>query len=450
MKSKAQNFFVHLIEAILFTKFKGKAMMDFRTRDIINFEQLKRELEKKYLSKRSTAHLQLEFNLLKQKPNENTQEFGRRTDNIAMELYKSMEEGKNHTVEQQRAILENIKEQAFYKNQNSLHEEIKLIVRSQRYQTIQEAIAEAKTRGPSTRTLTYRNRPIIKTQSQNPHCNKCGKIGHYGHDCRTTRFTNRYTLPRPEGQPRINTIEKQYSYCKKIGHLRHECWILNGKPENSRKNSKKIFSNSQRENPAKNFKSKKSEIGESKPTIPRPASKYRVAHVKATSLANTELNAITLPITEATGRKINFLFDTGASIIKLKHLLDHVLIYEEKTKLTGITGHEIITLGKTHITVQLSRKKVRHSVYIVRDNAPMEYDAILGADFIWKYIIAFNPKTNSVQFKNTKFKLYPYRRVTLGPRSETIVQVTTNQTFGLTKPEEMIPGIFIGCCLVEP
>ncbi|KAL6256747.1 hypothetical protein P5V15_011681 [Pogonomyrmex californicus] len=169
-----------LLEAILCTKFKGKAMMDFRTRDIINFEQLKRELEKEYLSKRSTAHLQLEFNSLKQKPNENAQEFGRRTDNIAMELYESMEEGKNHTVEQQRAILENIKEQALYNYQNGLHDEIKLIVRSQRYQTIQEAIAgataEEKTRGPSMRTLTYRNRPVFKTHTPSPRCEKCRSL----------------------------------------------------------------------------------------------------------------------------------------------------------------------------------------------------------------------------------------------------------------------------------
>ncbi|KAL6266043.1 hypothetical protein P5V15_002903 [Pogonomyrmex californicus] len=88
-----------LLEAILCIKFKGKAMMDFCTRDIVNFEQLKRELKKEYLSKRSTAHLQLEFNSLKQKPNESVQEFGRRIGNITMQLYEFMEEGKSHTVE---------------------------------------------------------------------------------------------------------------------------------------------------------------------------------------------------------------------------------------------------------------------------------------------------------------------------------------------------------------
>jgi len=59
-----------------------------------------------------------------------------------MELFESMEEGQNYTVKQQRAILENIKLQALHNFQIGLHEDIKLLVRSQRYRTLQEAIAE--------------------------------------------------------------------------------------------------------------------------------------------------------------------------------------------------------------------------------------------------------------------------------------------------------------------
>jgi len=117
-----------LLEAVICTKFKGKAMIDFHTRTIVNYEQLKGELETEYLRKRSTTHLQLEFNSLKQKSNESAQEFGRRVENIAMELYESMEEGQNHTSEQQRAILDNIKTQALYNYQTRLHEDIKLLV----------------------------------------------------------------------------------------------------------------------------------------------------------------------------------------------------------------------------------------------------------------------------------------------------------------------------------
>jgi len=38
-------------------------------------------------------------------------------------------------------------------------------------------------------------------------------------------------LPKPEGQPRINAIEKYCNYCQKKGHTRKECWSLNARPE---------------------------------------------------------------------------------------------------------------------------------------------------------------------------------------------------------------------------
>jgi len=74
---------------------------------------------------------------------------------LAMELFESMEDGQNHTAEQQRVILDNVKLQALHHYQVRLHDNIKLLVRSQRYHTLQEAIAgasaEEKIKGPNQR-----------------------------------------------------------------------------------------------------------------------------------------------------------------------------------------------------------------------------------------------------------------------------------------------------------
>ncbi|XP_025997290.2 uncharacterized protein LOC113005674 [Solenopsis invicta] len=217
------------------TKFKGKAMTDFQTRDIRSYEQLKRELENEYLSKRNTAHLQIEFNSLKQKSGGSAQDFGRRVDKLAMDLYESMEEGKEHTQEQQRAILESIREQALHNYQTGLHEDIKLLVRAQRYPTLAEAItgatAEEKIKGPGNRNPNFYPRNRLESQKQisyrKPQCKKCGKTGHYGQDCRSSRYTNRFSLPRPDNRSHINTFEKYCNHCKKKGHTRKECWWLN-------------------------------------------------------------------------------------------------------------------------------------------------------------------------------------------------------------------------------
>lgn len=92
-------------------------MMDFHTKDILNYEQLKRGIEREYLNKCSTTHLQLEFNSLRQKLTEMAQAFGKRVNNLAMELYESVEKGKGHTIEQQRTTFDNIKEQTLHNYQ---------------------------------------------------------------------------------------------------------------------------------------------------------------------------------------------------------------------------------------------------------------------------------------------------------------------------------------------
>jgi len=74
-------------------------MQDFETREIQTYEELKRQLETCYLTKQSmqTTHLQIDFNSLKQKPIETAHAFGQRVNLLAIKLYESMIEGREHS-----------------------------------------------------------------------------------------------------------------------------------------------------------------------------------------------------------------------------------------------------------------------------------------------------------------------------------------------------------------
>jgi len=113
-----------------------------------------------------------------------------------MELYDSMEEGQNHTSKQQRAILDNIKMQALHNYQIRLHiDDIKLLVRAQRYKTLQEAItgasAEKKLKEPNMQKNACQNKFDAQTRhSQNLMCQKCGKMEHHERDCQADTQTD--------------------------------------------------------------------------------------------------------------------------------------------------------------------------------------------------------------------------------------------------------------------
>jgi len=103
-----EKLLLKVIVTILCIKLTEKAMHDFQTRNIRSFAQLKQEIKMCYLAKRSTTHIQREFNMLQQKHVENAREYGFRVNKLAMELYQSMIEGREQTNKKRKAILDMI------------------------------------------------------------------------------------------------------------------------------------------------------------------------------------------------------------------------------------------------------------------------------------------------------------------------------------------------------
>jgi len=460
-----------LVQAILFTKLKGKAMQDFETREVQTYDELKQQLETCYQTKQSTTHLQIEFNSLKQRPNETAHAFGQRVDILAMKLYDSMIEGEEHSATYKGAIQQTIKKQALINFQIGLRDELKILVRSQRYTTLQEAItgasAEEKLIGP-TRANNYAGRNRSETtrsrqdQSSASKCFKCGKTGHYGRDCRSSK----YALPKPEKPSRVNAINKFCKNCKKTGHSRDECWHLNGRPGISKKSpeqtekTRKVNENDQRKTRQKK-RDTESASGSSdseedaRKKQPRPAVEYRVTHIndKPYARAKPELLIVKLPVREAKRERIDMLYDSGStiSLMKLKNLKDDALVYEDKIALTGITGHKIHTLGKVYATINVAEHTVKHAFYVIKDDTPIEHDGILGIDFLRKHPVKCDFQRAELRINNAVMKLHPFSKVILKPRSETIVRATTSQNQeGIVRANEPTPGVYIGNCLVKP
>ena len=81
----------------------------------------------------------------------------------------------------------------------------------------------------------------------------------------------------------------------------------------------------------------------------------------------------------------------------------------------------------------------------------MDYEGILGIDFLRKQQVSCDYKKRELKIGDAVLKLQPYDKITLKPRSETIIQAATNRNeIGIIRAEETAPGIYIGRCLVEP
>ncbi|KAM0727545.1 Retrovirus-related Pol polyprotein from transposon 412 [Formica fusca] len=156
---------------------------------------------------------------------------------------------------------------------------------------------------------------------------------------------------------------------------------------------------------------------------------------------------------QAKDGKIQMLYVSGStiSLIKLKHLKDDTLIHEGKIALTGITGHKVHTIGKMYATIKIENHKVKHAFYVVRDDIPIEYEGIIGIDFLRQHSVSCDYNQNQLKIGEAVLRFHTFNKTILKPRSETIVKAITKQNrIGIVRAEETAPGIYLGNCLVEP
>lgn len=123
--------------------------------------------------------------------------YGRRTDKLAMELYESILDGQQYTTDHKRVILNIIQQQALENFQIGLNDDIKMVVRSRGYMTLQEVIsaasAEEKVKGPT----------IVSTRP------KSAAMPTYYHDIRNTlpkMRKNRASWARMPYEPLRDTV----------------------------------------------------------------------------------------------------------------------------------------------------------------------------------------------------------------------------------------------------
>ncbi|KAL6433632.1 hypothetical protein ACFW04_006615 [Cataglyphis niger] len=391
-RHKLQEF---LNASILYTKLKGKAMQDFEIRDIQTFEELEHQLETCYQTKQ--------------------------IDLLAMKLYDSMIEGEEHPEHSKRTIHETIKKQALINFQIGFRDELKVLAMG--------ACAEEKLLRPTKSNYLYNKNKFESSnspsnRSSTPQCFKCGKNSHYGRDCRS-----RYALPKPEKFPRINTINKYCKYCKKSGHNREESKENNKKPNEKFPEVKRSPRQFKRNSESDSNSSTEEKDNPMKKT--RLAAEYRVTHIKEAprNRAKNELLVI-IPMRQIKNKEIQMLYSGSTiSLIKLKHLKDDTPFQEEKIALTGVTGHKIYTIGKMYGTIRINNQKVKHAFYVVRDDIPIEYEGILGIDFLRQHSVTCD---------------YKYNQLKIGNAAR-----TDQNRIGIVRAEEKAPGIYIGNCIVN-
>jgi hypothetical protein len=177
------------------------------------------------------------------------------------------------------------------------------------------------------------------------------------------------------------------------------------------------------------------------------------------SHAKSNLDTISLSIDSRDARELKFLINTGAEIpvIRSSSLTPGVEYQlHEGVDIKGISN----TVMKTEGTVDLKRftdtHETSHTFHVFGENLEMQYDAILGKDFLEemesvidycaRMIIMNNEVVVNFDSRPSEIRTEPCK-LTLKARTENIV--TNSKGFGLISKNELLPGLYLASSLTR-
>ncbi|XP_072377243.1 uncharacterized protein [Diabrotica undecimpunctata] len=236
----------NLLFIIIKSKICGKARMLIKNRDFQNWTSLKNHLLDGYTDKRTEGQWQLELHSCRQNQTESVMSFANRVEDCYVKLLSTISEPDELKRTVHTEILQN---QALNVFLLGLNKEIALVVKARKPTTLENAISIALTEEQELKSKSE----IFKYQNignSNPkYCHNCNKNGHTSQHCRlkiqssssssnsNNRYQNKYSFQsQPSTSYQSQNFQRQSirhtdytpntkicNYCKKLGHLIHEC-----------------------------------------------------------------------------------------------------------------------------------------------------------------------------------------------------------------------------------
>jgi len=81
---------------------------------------------------------------------------------------------------------------------------------------------------------------------------------------------------------------------------------------------------------------------------------------------------------------------------------------DERIALTGVTGHKIYTFGKIWATIPLGEQKIRHTMYVIRNDFPIDYEGIFGINFLTKQQAKCDHGKKKLRIGDVMLKQHPH------------------------------------------